>query len=1445
MATQVLIAHTGQRLEVDTAQFSRCEPSGQSSEFPPDPFYTGTDADARRSLDDLKAWVARNSSVSLQHMVALTPQGRTVKYASLHAEKEIYIYDIRVTQQQSSSTVASPSLVSEAPAPRRLSIPIAPNSIDDVQAIASWQHLYEERRNWAVRLTEECSRLNDAAAARYDEMDVMIKCLDAAVANLELSVKQIEPKYNELKKWVEPALAEHEQLAASWEQYLTLARKTPVSPAMVKFMTRGEVTKTNVTLEDLVELETARKAGKLAATARRRFSDKATELDRMATQMYRGLEGLASDFDKLMSRSALAHSTDAAHLFQDIEAVASQIDSDYKTALGYAGSQRDLAQASKTASNHTERLVPSLRKRAKEMDEIVQYATDARNAIARESVIHMRTTTDVTALYSSVRNQINVLNQSEDDLTTFDYLRLIHQLPYMYASFAVEAIRRREWVDKVKTDSSTLANEMALFQDEESKRRRRWQKMVGSMYGPSSETNVVGLEVNLLGEDVPWPALTKDDLDAFLHHLQESDVDPAVLEDVSKLIQELNSPTKQQSKRLKAFKNGSVHEAALGRSGLLIRGDDELLRTLQDDKTKLESKLKTAESRVRRLEDLLHRQSQTSRPGNLFQPQRNQPHERQDSTSSIRSGRPDDRRMSSEGIDPLLRKITQLEHELHEEKQRSAQFEKELNTRSTQHNDMKYQIQEVNSTKKDLLENMEALKREFLDERKSLEDEIKTLKARLEDTEDEIEHFGESRENEKATYDEKVHALEAEVERLTREHGDDVLKAQGQVEFLRKEAQMQRERLEASERQVQVAAEENRSVSSELETARETIESQDQALRKLHDDLAPDASAPVDLLDLTDSLQSYATGLLTKLRNAESDLAVARADLEQASNSVKESKTDIANARSKLAVEEEEAMRLRETLAEEKAKVTALEGEVAEGREQLSRLRTQLSDGASGSETLQKKLEDEEKKVARQAEELASRQSQVGSLEEELHMFKQRVEDVQSKMGAMSAHYEARDGRTKGLSQRLYSQNDRLTRLLERIGYSVTRQDGEMTINKIPRSERSTQNPNDSSDPGSTLRRSASLGIRQMTDSGDLEPLYWMDGSDDSTEAEKYERFMQTLGYFDLDLFSETVYLRIKEAEHKARKWQREARGYRDRAHAAQKDAHDKIAFRHFKEGDLALFLPTRNQQAGAWAAFNVGFPHYFLREQDAHRLRHREWLVARISRVQERVVDLSKSLQPANDAESVNDDENDNPFQLSDGLRWYLIDAHEDKPGAPSTPGMGKSTVAANTVEATADIQLHAGKGKGKNRDSVASIEGINKTLSKSLDSRRSSSNSKKALPFAIGGGAGTALLKNSALASETNSLRAAPTDTPAGTSPAQASLLSASLANPAEQLGPAPRSVPGESSAQGSPAAKSPEPRVPLQREESVESPSKKSVLWDSLWSVDYSYESPSKRA
>ncbi|EXM11613.1 hypothetical protein FOIG_01206 [Fusarium odoratissimum NRRL 54006] len=1407
MALQVLIAHTGLRLEVDTAQFS--------------------------ILDDLKAWVSRKTSIPPQYIVALTPHGRTVKFTSLHTEKEMFIYDIRI------SSPGNANLITPVPAPKRYVIPNAPNTIDDVQSISSWQELYKERRNWAMHLVEDCGQMNTTTLALYSEIDVIIKCLDAAVANLEISIKTIEPKYNDLKKWVTPALEEHRTLVENWEQYLDLARNTPISPLMVKFMTRQETKKSNPTLEDLIELDTARKAGKLAPTAHRRFSDKANQLNNTASQMYRSLESLIADFEKLMSRSALGHSTDSAQLLEDIEAVVKQMDSDYRAALGYGNTQRDVAQASKTASVHTEHLVPTLKKRVKEMDELLHYATDARNSVASESAKFMRYVTEITSLHNNVKSQINVLNQSVDDMTTFDYLRLIHQLPYMYAAFVSEAVRRREWVDKVKTDSSTLANEMALFQDEESKRRRKWQKMIGSMYGPDLDTNVMGLEVNLLGEDKPWPALTKDDLTDFVQLLQEQPVDQSVLDDVLKLVQELDNPTKQQSKRLKAFKNGSIHEVALGRSGLMIRGDDDLLQSLQEDKGKLENKLKTAESRVRRLEDLLHRQSQASRPGNLFQPQGPQQRERGNSGSSIRSSRFDDRRRSSDGIDPLMRRITQLENELREEKQRSSRLQQELTAQSDHHENIK-----------DLLENMEALEREFVEERKNLENEIKTLRARLEDTEDEIEQFDESRQHEKAGYVVRVEELEAELEQINKQRQDDALKAQGQVEFLRKETRIQREQQEALEQQVQSAQEETQDVSRKLSVAEEALGDHWQALKRLFTELLPEAAVPDNFVDLSDVLLTQAGTLVEKSRNSEADIDLLKTKAEHFTATIAELREQLAEKETKLSEGEMKAVHLRENLAEEKAKVIALEQELADGREQLTELRAKLSDGETGPEALQTRLEEEEKKVMALTEEVASKQSHVGSLEEELRMFQEKAESLQGKMSNLNSQYEHRDEKTKDLTQRLYSQNDRMCRLLERVGFAITRKDGDMTVTKIPRSERNAQNPNDSSDPGSSLRKSGILS-RVLGDSTDLELLYWLNNSDLQAENEKYEAFMNKIGNFDMELFSETVYRRIKEVEHMARKWQREARSYREKAHLLQKDSHEKIAFKHFKEGDLALFLPTRNQQAGAWAAFNVGFPHYFLREQDAHRLRHREWLVARISRIQERVVDLSKSLQPSSETDSINDEENDNPFQLSDGLRWYLIDAFEDKPGAPSTPGMGKSTVAANTVEATANIHTHATGGKGKSRDSVTSIEGINKTLSKSLESRRSSTGSKKALPFQLGG---TALLKNSALASETNSLRAHPTDTPSGTSPTHGGLLTAanaSLAQKAlaegqksEQTESPSKSPSGESSNQGGSAKADEQPRNAVQREDSAESPTKKSVVWDPLWSVDYNYESAGRK-
>lgn len=1198
----------------------------------------------------------------------------------------------------------------------------------------------------------------------------MMKCLDAAVVNLESVVKTLEPKYQDIKKWAGPAQAEYSLLVTRWEAYLSLARSIPISAEMATFMTGRNMSSKSrpsrqPTLEDLLDLETVKRTGRQAPQALRKFSQRVSELEKTATRMFQNCQQVTQDFERVIERSAMSHDGDAALLLEDIEAVAKKIDADYQTTMEFSNTTRDLLQASKLAAAHTERLLPSIKARAMEMDDMLRYATQARNTLALDSIDFMRSITDITSLTANVKSQINVLG-SEEELATFDYLRLIQQVPFMYASFSVEAMKRREWYDKVKVDASTLANEMALFQDEEVKRRKKWMKTVENLYGPQTplgENNVTGLEVNLLGQEDEWPAITKKDLTEFYEMLQKQRAEQELIDDIGKLIVDLDAPTKQQSKRLKAFKNGSVHEAALGRSGLLIRGDEDMVRSLQDEKQRVENKLKTAESRVRRLEDLLHRQSTASRPAfhNIFQPSTPQLPDRSGSAAS-------DRRRSSVDAAESARqqRIQQLEAELNAEREKSASFEKDLSARTTQHETVVGKMEEANSTKKDLLENMEALKREFVEERKSLEDEIKQLKARIEDNEDEMEHFGESREHEKAHYDEKVQVLEDDLARLGKERRDEVLKYEGQVEFLRKESRLQREQVDNLQKQLKSVQDENRTLSKELESVAQGGEALFKALHDLHRQLAPTAQIPQDRDDLIENITTKCSDIVAKVRNVEGNVSLLESELDEERSVIKELRTELATVKDSLAKEETTILELRESHGEEKARATALEGELDETRGQLNDLRVRIADGETGSETLRKKLEEEEKKITAMAEDLASKQSHVGSLEEELRLFKDKLEESQGKLGILTDRFVTRTEHTKDLTQKLYTQNDRLSRLLERLGFSVTRKEGSMTIQKVPRAERvaQSQSLNESTlDPSASIRKS--LTLSKIPDSSDLELLYWMNNSDQAAEAEKYQAFMSELGSFDMDAFSEAVYKRVKDIEHMARKLQRDARAYRDKAHASHKEAHDKIAFKNFKEGDLALFLPTRNQMTGAWAAFNIGFPHYFLREQEAHRLRNREWLLARISRVQERVVDLSKSLgnqatgNGANETDSV-DDENDNPFDLSDGLRWYLIDAQEDKPGAPSTPGLGKTTVAANKVDAVAErshVRASGNKALGLVGRAPTGIEGVSKTLSKSLESRRSSTSSRKAMPFGgVGGGRG------SALASEANSIRATAAESP-----------------------------------------------------------------------------------
>ncbi|KAK4046981.1 oligomeric, coiled-coil, peripheral membrane protein [Microbotryomycetes sp. JL201] len=146
-------------------------------------------------------------------------------------------------------------------------------------------------------------------------------------------------------------------------------------------------------------------------------------------------------------------------------------------------------------------------------------------------------------------------------------------------------------------------------------------------------------------------------------------------------------------------------------------------------------------------------------------------------------------------------------------------------------------------------------------------------------------------------------------------------------------------------------------------------------------------------------------------------------------------------------------------------------------------------------------------------------------------------------------------------------------------------------------------------------------------------------------DADSLQELLQHVSDYDVQDLTEAVRGKIEHLTAAIKKYIREARGYRERAQKVSALGVDKIAFRQFTKGDLALFLPTRNSEVPVWAAFNVGFPHHFLAASGivAEQMKVREWIVARITSITEKVVDPKIA--------------SSNPFKLAPGTKYFLLE--------------------------------------------------------------------------------------------------------------------------------------------------------------------------------------------
>lgn len=1150
------------------------------------------------------------------------------------------------------------------------------------------------------------------ALSHLEACKVIERALGVAVGNLTSHVRVLEQKYHEAKTWSDQVMKDQDNVIRSLETTISQLRMLPANMEFSRFFPELDTPRkgseklvcgANTTLQAFGRQEDVQNAVNVVNSGRRSMSSHIEKLGTSVSMVIQDADELVSDVKAEDAESIVYNGEDASKLMQEIEIISKKIASDYEHVLSLPASSKSVPQVSKMALLHTRNYLPSMRESCLAIGDNVRLATERGNSAASLAVSKMQKIAIIESAFAQVNAQVMALDVPQDVVKALDLITLLSQLPFAYGALLIEAVRRIEWSDRIKGESAIIVEEIASYREEEERRRKKWFNNIGHLVNEDVITSdVLNFEVNLQSEDAQWPQVSRHALSEYLQALRTLPGLDVVVEELAEAVKDLDRPTKQQVKKAKSFKMGSFHETTSGKGSFLLREKDEIT-ILRSNNLKLEEDMKSQKSRIRKLEDMLHKQSQnirTASSNDIFQTHHSPASDfplidplystarTQESLSRKSSGTA--RRLSTNNASnetTVARRIATLEADLAQESQKCLGLQKDIDASREREGRMQTVVDESRCTNKDLMENMEAQQREFGNERRVLEEEVEKSKIKVEEVEDELDRILGSRDNERSGADDRLRALEAELDKK------------------------------------------NKFLSSLEDAKRRDAEIQQDQMRKLrsaYSRLSPEQSAPESTAELIHMLDDLAERAARHANDLTRAVEATKSNNEKLQATITKQDANTSTINAQILALEKDMSTLRNDSAIEQARTQSLTAELDDRHTQLRSLQAKFAEGVTESEALRQRVEELGARASTLARELAEAKSSTNSLDVELCSLRRKHSNVQKETENAATRLDRCSNRALNLTEKLVSRNEEMARLLDALGLSITDRDGAMVIqraSKIPDASTILLDPNASNGQIPSILYSASRSFEIRPDQPILQ---WAQAETTEEEGIRFAQLTAKTDHFNLGTFSEAIIKLRRDVEWTGKKWKMEARGYRDKYHRALSEAYDKIAFRSFKEGDLALFLPTRNQANRPWAAFNVGAPHYFLREQDSHKLRNREWIVARISKMSERVVDLSKNMDSlkGEDGRSIGEAsdggvsfEDDNPFELSDGLRWYLLEAAEEKAGAPSTPGLGKTTVASAHVDV-----------KGIRMKQSASGNDASKKLNKSLESRRSSSNSKRA---------------------------------------------------------------------------------------------------------------------
>ena len=1274
-------------------------------------------------------------------------------------------------------------------------MPIPPVTPTSETSLQTWRDLFRARQEWAVQLAASLNPYRDIIRRALEEADNIQWASSLALDNLQSHVDTLRRKHEDKSGNVRTAIQDYNNLLRDWASNLQVLARIPANDGYA-FLLQGPRTPTKMTARRALSVDTMLSTFvdpdeiELAASD---LAKNVRDLDARLQSLNTAMERIVQDTEDAETiirqpESGQEESQGLQELFAAVEALTRQVKLDFEE-LSHPSDEKQLTStALRRSRNHKQELLPLLRKTAEKITELAERAVFRRNARLDSSVQALHKISAVQSNLLNFQSQSGDLGKASGHFEAYDVVHRVFDLPTIYGSVLIESVRRADWIAKYKTEADRLKQDIKVENDRESRRRKKWFKKMGGLIAENPEPSISRIDISLLDADETWPLSDRRQVQTYIQALRTAQVDDAA-EYLTQSLKEIDSPRTSRD-RPRAFKSGSVHDAAIqpDRSSLLLPEEgDEAVKDLRLENSRLEDKLRASDSRIRKLEDLLHRQGQSNRasatnlggkpaepdrrapsPGSAASPRANGPMSRRSSVSSRRlsSNQNPDEKL-------LVQRIVGLEADLRAERDATQRLQREAQIDRRASEESRDRLSEAESTKKDLLANLDAQRQEHEDERQLLEDELHKLKIRLEEVEDELDRVVGSRDHHATTTDAVIAQLHADLDRLRMESSQQMSRLHEQEEALRTDMKAECDRAQRCVEAQDAAEQESRKLEEQLKSHMETEAEYRSSLQAAHLHLSPAGAAPEDLRRLISAIETLAEGMAIHTRSTDEAAQLAISEKKAVEDELEETQNQLSSLQENFHSSEARAATLQAALRQQ-LDIAREEKQVQTrfmGHEKAS---VDVDDGKHPSPSTDITVEPREP--------VGTAISTPQKLEEESSAWTDKTSSLDSQTAHLREQLRVSGDRAQDLSRRLAASSDRMVRMLEQSGFSLVRHDDRVTIERSSKINASSVLSPEGPNSTRSLPAPASLPPSALAP---VDPglVHWTAEPEAAVLEEKFSQFISTLSLVDTDAAAEMITKRHKDVETLARKYQKDCRAYREKAHRWHSEAQDKIAYRSFKEGDLALFLPTRNQATRPWAAFNVGAPHYFLREQDAHRLQTRDWLLARIGKVEERVVDLSKSLAngqtyagplhnggiksndessvAAVDRRSINTDASDhtsmksvdeeNPFELSDGLRWYLIDATEEKPGSVPvlTPGLGKSTVAATNVDARGSIRLTK-DGKPKPRDANSgggngmgggsgggtgngghgsSAPMATKTLSKSLDnhSRRSSSASRR----------------------------------------------------------------------------------------------------------------------